>query len=135
MDGIEKLRVLHVELLQEVLRAYGWGDLAEKATRDRWEFTQPWIDETTRFVPPLDVRIAMHERLVQKNHERYHEEIALLAEHILEYVPPKGASITTIIQSMVDAGISPGKKVHVEAALQKLQHDGLLQEHGGKWLS
>lgn len=73
--AIQELRQVHIDLLDTVLRAYGWDDLADTV---EWDFDRPWICRTPRFVPTLPYRVEMLERLQELNHERFRYEQELL---------------------------------------------------------
>lgn len=79
-DAIVELRELHEKLLEEVLNAYGWSDLLPHI---QWSFARPWIDRTTRYVPDLDTRRAIFDRLAKLNEERYHEELMIYLPHVV----------------------------------------------------
>jgi hypothetical protein len=87
---IARLRALHHEMDVAVLRAYGWGDLADRAAP---EFIEQEADEgkspKTRLDWPSDFRDEVLARLLALNAERHAEEICL--------------------------GIAPGMKGHPEA--------------------
>lgn len=92
--SIEKLRQAHVDLLDAVLRAYGWDDLAAKCTRADWTFDRPWLDRTERFVPPEPVRAKLFERIDQLNSERYEQECDMMTDLIITELPPGGLNKT-----------------------------------------
>ncbi len=79
VPGVARLRAIHAGLLQAVLRAYGWDELASDAGREAWGFDRPWIDGTQRFVPSREVRREIYARMAALNIQRYAEELALLA--------------------------------------------------------
>jgi len=63
---IQMLRQAHVDLLDEVLRAYGWEDLLPI----NWVFDRPWLDQSLRFVPDAEARLKMYKRIVSLNQKR-----------------------------------------------------------------
>ncbi len=88
--GIEELRTAHRNLLDVVLREYGWTALADAMAADDgggWAFENPWIDRTQRYVPKLTYREQMLERLMERNEQRYWEEIDLYMPHVVALAP------------------------------------------------
>ena len=63
---IQMLRQAHVDLLDEVLRAYGWEDLLPI----NWVFDRPWLDQSSRFVPDSEARLKMYKRIASLNQKR-----------------------------------------------------------------
>lgn len=103
-EAIEQLRALHHELLDEVLRAYGWDDLIGTIT---WGFERPWIDRTIRHVPDLATRAALFDRLGQLNQKRYDEELRLYIPHVVEALEVgKPYTIGTAKTCVKEAGIT-----------------------------
>jgi hypothetical protein len=96
--GIEPLRKSHRDLLDAVLRQYGWTDLADEMAAPPnlgWGFERPWIDRTERYVPVLRFREQMLERLMALNEQRYWEEIDLYVPHVVAVLPErKPAKVT-----------------------------------------
>jgi hypothetical protein len=84
--GVQKLRQAHVALLDAVLRAYGWHDLADETRDGGWGFEHPWLDRSQRFVPPEPVRAELFVRIDQLNSERYFQELDILGERVLGVV-------------------------------------------------
>lgn len=78
--AIEQLRQAHVALMQAVLRAYGWHDLAGACAREHWVFDHPWIDRTQRFVPPKGSRVEILARIARLNNERYAQESQMIKD-------------------------------------------------------
>ncbi|WP_118831773.1 Eco57I restriction-modification methylase domain-containing protein [Salinibacter ruber] len=88
--AIEKLRQAHVDLLNAVLYAYGWDDLADELDRDTWTFDHPWLDRSERFVPPEPIRAELFNRIDQLNRKRYEQERELLTDFIVQNLPQNG---------------------------------------------
>jgi hypothetical protein len=80
---IGRLRDLHAEMDRAVLRAYGWGDLAERAD-PRFLNAETEGDHIyqDRLFWPSDFREEVLARLLKLNAERHEEEVRLgLAKH------------------------------------------------------
>lgn len=92
--SVERLRQAHVDLLNAVLHAYGWDDLAAQCTRTDWTFDRPWLDRTERFVPPEPIRAKLFERIDALNSERYEQECALMTDLIIDNLPLDGLNKT-----------------------------------------
>lgn len=89
-SAIEELREAHVDLLNAVLHAYGWDDLADELDRDTWTFDHPWLDRSERFVPPEPIRAELFNRIDQLNQKRYEQEREMLTDFIVENLPANG---------------------------------------------
>ncbi|MCS3953123.1 hypothetical protein GGP83_003098 [Salinibacter ruber] len=92
--AIEQLRQAHVDLLDAVLRAYGWDDIADDLNREDWTFDRPWLDRTLRFVPPESVRAELFDRLDTLNSERFELEREMMIDLIAEHLPEDGLTKT-----------------------------------------
>lgn len=92
--AVEKLRQAHVDLLDAVLRAYGWDDIADDTRREHWTFDRPWLDRTQRFVPPEPVRAELFARIDQLNTERFELERDLMVNVIAKHLPDDGLTKT-----------------------------------------
>jgi hypothetical protein len=93
-SAIEKLRQAHVDLLDAVLRAYGWTGIANDLSREDWTFDRPWLDRTQRFVPPEPVRAELFSRLDDLNSERFELERDMMIGLIAENLPEDGLTKT-----------------------------------------
>jgi hypothetical protein len=93
-SAIEQLRQAHVDLLDAVLRAYGWDDIAGDLSREDWTFDRPWLDRTLRFVPPESVRAELFDRLDTLNSERFELEREMMIDLIAEHLPEDGLTKT-----------------------------------------
>ena len=93
-SAIEKLRQAHVDLLDAVLRAYGWTGIANDLSREDWTFDRPWLDRTQRFVPPEPVRAELFSRLDDLNSERFELERDMMIGLIGENLPEDGLTKT-----------------------------------------
>jgi len=96
--AIEELRQAHVNLLDVVLRAYSWDDIADELTRNDWTFDRPWLDRTERFVPPEPVRAELFRRIDKLNTERYELERDMMIDIIVEHLPEEGMTKTGFSQ-------------------------------------
>jgi hypothetical protein len=67
-QGVSELREVTVSLDEVVLRCFGWVDL--DASREHRT-----TDVGLRYVMPEESRIAMLNRLLELNHQRYAEEV------------------------------------------------------------
>lgn len=92
--AIERLRQAHVNLLNAVLRAYGWDDLADTLDREAWTFARPWLDRTERFAPPEPIRAELFNRIDRLNRRRHAQEQAMLTDFIVEHLPAEGVTKT-----------------------------------------
>ena len=104
--SVERLRQAHVDLLNAVLHAYGWSDLANQCTRTDWTFDRPWLDRTERFVPPEPIRAELFERIDTLNSERYKQECALMTDLIIDNLPPDGLTKTGFREKAPFSGMS-----------------------------
>ena len=77
-------------MLNAVLHAYGWDDLADELDRDTWTFDHPWLDRSERFVPPEPIRAELFNRIDQLNQKRYEQEREMLTDFIVENLPANG---------------------------------------------
>jgi hypothetical protein len=93
-SAIEELRQAHVDLLNAVLRAYGWNDIADDLSREDWKFHRPWIDRKQRFIPPESVRAELFSRLDDLNSERFELERDMMIGLIAENLPEDGLTKT-----------------------------------------
>jgi hypothetical protein len=93
-SAIEQLRQAHVDLLDAVLRAYGWDDIAGDLSREDWTFDRPWLDRSLRFVPPESVRAELFDRLDTLNSERFELEREMMTDLIAEHLPEDGLTKT-----------------------------------------
>jgi hypothetical protein len=93
-DAIEELREAHVDLLNAVLRAYGWEDIADDLGRKDWTFDRPWLDRTQRFVPPEPVRAELFQRIDKLNTERFEQEREMMIDIIVDCLPEEGITKT-----------------------------------------
>ncbi|MCS3642269.1 Eco57I restriction-modification methylase domain-containing protein [Salinibacter ruber] len=93
-SAIEQLRQAHVDLLDAVLRAYGWDDIAGDLSREDWTFDRPWLDRSLRFVPPESVRAELFDRLDTLNSERFELEREMMIDLIAEHLPEDGLTKT-----------------------------------------
>jgi len=93
-SAVEKLRQAHVDLLDAVLRAYGWDDIASDLSREDWTFDRPWLDRTQRFVPPEPVRAELFSRLDELNSERFELERDMMIDLIADHLPEEGLTKT-----------------------------------------
>jgi hypothetical protein len=89
-SAVEKLRQAHVDLLDAVLQAYGWGDIAGDLSREDWTFDRPWLDRTQRFAPPEPVRAKLFSRLDELNSERFELERDMMIDLIADHLPEEG---------------------------------------------
>jgi hypothetical protein len=94
VSAIEQLRQAHVDLLDAVLRAYGWDDIAGDLSREDWTFDRPWLDRSLRFVPPESVRAELFDRLNTLNSERFELEREMMIDLIAEHLPEDGLTKT-----------------------------------------
>lgn len=81
IEGIEKLRTLHVEMDLAVLEAYGWAfDTAQspaiKLRHDFYEVDYLPENDRVRFTIHPDVRKEVLKRLLELNHRIHEEEVA-----------------------------------------------------------
>lgn len=74
IQGILKLRELHVQMDEAVLDAYGWNDIALK--HDFYEVDYLPENDRVRYTIHPEARKEVLKRLLQLNHERYAEEVA-----------------------------------------------------------
>jgi len=126
LDAIAKLRALHVELTDAVLRSYGWHqDGADgPALRLSWIFDRPWIDGTNRYVPDIAGRREIVVRLAKRNARRFEEELDLCLTHLPALIATDGLAETGIdkwrkdkriglskeeVLAMFDRGVSVGR--------------------------
>lgn len=93
-SAIEQLRRAHVDLLDAVLRAYGWDDIAGDLSREDWTFDRPWLDRSLRFVPPESVRAELFDRLDTLNSKRFELEREMMIDLIAEHLPENGLTKT-----------------------------------------
>jgi len=73
MQGILKLRELHVQMDSAVLDAYGWNDIALK--HDFYEVDYLPENDRVRFTIHPDARKEVLKRLLELNHKIYDEEV------------------------------------------------------------
>ncbi|PWJ42227.1 Eco57I restriction-modification methylase domain-containing protein [Sediminitomix flava] len=71
---IEELRLLHKEMDQAVLEAYGWGDI--QLRHDFYEVEYLPENDRIRYTIHPEARKEVLKRLLLLNHERYEEEVA-----------------------------------------------------------
>jgi hypothetical protein len=74
MQGILKLRELHVQMDETVLDAYGWNDIALK--HDFYEVDYLPENDRIRYTIHLDARKEILKRLLELNHKIHAEEVA-----------------------------------------------------------
>jgi hypothetical protein len=74
IQGILKLRELHVQMDETVLDAYGWNEIALK--HDFYEVDYLPENDRIRYTIHPEARKEILKRLLQLNHERYAEEVA-----------------------------------------------------------
>jgi type I restriction-modification system DNA methylase subunit len=74
IQGILKLRELHVQMDEAVLDAYGWSDIALR--HDFYEVDYLPENDRVRYTIHPEARKEILKRLLQLNHERYAEEVA-----------------------------------------------------------
>ena len=133
-EAVVTLRALHEELLEAVLREYGWGDLLEGLS---WEFDTPWIDRTTRYVPDLETRRALFDRLAELNAERYRYEIKLYLPHIIATLEPGvWTSLSRIKDAVREAGIvisDPDLDAALAQGVSNRKHDALERDPSGRY--
>ncbi len=72
IKGILKLRVLHVQMDEEVLNAYGWNDIELK--HDFYEVDYLPENDRVRFTIHPDARKEVLKRLLELNHKIHEEE-------------------------------------------------------------
>lgn len=140
-EGVEKLRQLHVDLFQAVLRAYGWDDLAETSKREDWGFERPWLDRTMRFVPSEEVRAEVYRRMGELNAERYRYELGLFLERAMSVMGAGHELSRNQVAEAMEAKYCPnaaggGKSLDhgvLEAALEMGVEEGLLVLTGNKY--
>lgn len=143
LEGIERLRQLHVDLFQAVLRAYGWDDLAEKSKREDWGFERPWLDRTMRFVPSEEVRAEVYRRMGELNAERYRYELGLFLERAMLVMSPGHELSRNQVAEAMEAKYCPdaagdGKSLDhdvLEAALEMGVEEGKLMKGTGYMLA
>ena len=73
IDGIVKLRELHVQMDNAVLEAYGWSDMALR--HDFYEVDYLPENDRTRFTIHPDARKEVLKRLLELNHQIHEEEV------------------------------------------------------------
>lgn len=82
VEGILKLRALHIEMDEAVLEAYGWAHddakwgMAIALRHDFYEVDYLPENDRIRYTIHPDARKEVLKRLLQLNHERYAEEVA-----------------------------------------------------------
>jgi hypothetical protein len=74
IEGIEKLRQLHVEMDNAVLEAYGWQDI--ELRHDFYEVDYLPENDRVRFTIHPDARREILKRLLELNHKIHEEEVA-----------------------------------------------------------
>jgi type I restriction-modification system DNA methylase subunit len=74
IQGILKLRELHVQMDEAVLDAYGWNDIEMR--HDFYEVDYLPENDRVRYTIHPEARKEILKRLLQLNHERYAEEVA-----------------------------------------------------------
>jgi type I restriction-modification system DNA methylase subunit len=74
IQGILKLRELHVQMDESVLDAYGWKDI--DLLHDFYEVDYLPENDRVRYTIHPEARKEILKRLLQLNHERYAEEVA-----------------------------------------------------------
>jgi methylase of polypeptide subunit release factors len=74
IQGILKLRELHVQMDEAVLDAYGWNDI--KLLHDFYEVDYLPENDRVRYTIHPEARKEVLKHLLQLNHERYAEEVA-----------------------------------------------------------
>jgi hypothetical protein len=74
-----------VALTEAVIHAYGWHTDGPDGPplKLSWSFDRPWIDGTTRYVPDLQGRTELVQRLARRNARRFAEEMDICLEHLL----------------------------------------------------
>ena len=118
-ESIVRLRRLHERLLEVVLRAYGWDELVD---RIQWDFRQPWIDRTTRYVPDLATRRALFDRLATLNVKRYRHEIDLYIPRVVSaLMPGHQYSMREIEEVMKERGVEIAVE-DLEEVLRRASH-------------
>jgi hypothetical protein len=143
LEAIEDLRQLHVDLLDAVLRAYGWDDLADDCQREDWTFDRPWIDRTPRFVPRYEQRGEMIERLAELNRTRYEHELSLYEPKVLEHLDANTwTTEKQVYEACSDAGLDfagsqDDERDRLADILENLQDDGDVEHkwHGTSYRS
>jgi hypothetical protein len=73
IQGILKLRALHVQMDEEVLEAYGWTDI--KLHHDFYEVDYLPENDRIRFTIHPDARKEVQKRLLELNHKIHEEEV------------------------------------------------------------
>jgi hypothetical protein len=143
LEAVEHLRQLHVDLLDAVLRAYGWDDLADDCQREDWTFDRPWIDRTPRFVPRYEQRGEMIERLAELNRTRYEHELSLYEPKVLEHLDANTwTTEKQIYEACSDAGLDfagsqDDERTRLAEILENLEDDGDVEHkwHGTSYRS
>ena len=92
--AVEKLRQSHVDLLDTVLRAYGWDNIANDNRRKDWTFDRPWLDRPQRFVPPEPVCAKLFACIDKLNPERFQRERDMMVGIIADHLPDDGLTKT-----------------------------------------
>ncbi len=129
--GIEELRTAHRNLLDVVLRQYGWTELADTMAADEgggWAFENPWIDRTQRYVPKLIYREQMLEKLMELNEQRYWEEIDLYVPHVVALLSPRPRKLSVADCKAANIKINEEDLEHVLERAQ--QSDVVVRANG-----
>jgi len=125
-SGMTQLRQAHVTLLETVLDAYARDsslpnaaalfakvrDEMKHAVNHGWDFEQPWIDFTVRWVPQKSYRRRIVEALLEANKERWNQEITLIAKKLGQMAESSPALQQKFIKGIDQKGLWSALKNH-----------------------